>query len=279
MNRKQQKIKLLIDETRDKTPRRKTFGQRIVDLVVFCLIFGIIIATLVVFMNFAGMPAFTRHGNERILLDVTGLKWEEAKHLIMLEKFTPVRAKSIARDDVEPFTVLKQMPRPGSRVKLGRRVYLDISVPLQNVEFPDLKGKTMRSAQILLDEINIKVDSVSYGFSDLPREVIFWQSIEPDELIRPGSSVHIKISLGLSNWTVPETSGMSLQEARKKISDAGLRIGTVNYQERNDLLPNTVIYQSIPGNTVMTVPQPVDLIVSQLSEESNTENSEGGYDF
>ncbi len=77
------------------------------------------------------------------------------------------------------------MPLPGTRVKLGRRVYLDVSIPLENVTFPNLTGKTLRSAEILMQDNDLSIDSVSYGFSDLPREVIFWQSIEPGNLFVP----------------------------------------------------------------------------------------------
>ena len=269
MIRKKNKIKVLIEETRNPA-RKKKPRERIGNLFMFIAVFVLFSGIIALIVNFVVMPSFTRQGNERILLDVQGLTWEEARHLLLLEKFTPVRGKSIARDDMEPFRVIAQMPRPGSRVKLGRRVYLDISIPLENVSFPDLRGKTLRSARIIMDENNLVIDSVSYGFSDMPREVIYWQSTEPGESVRPGTGVHIKISLGLSNWTVPAVTNMSLQDAHKAINEAGLRIGTITYRDREDLLPNTVIYQSMPGSTVLSIPQPIDLVVSRYSEDENT---------
>ncbi len=267
------KLKVLIEKT--KHPRKKrTFKEKLRNFVVFVFIFMFLAAAAGLLINFVLMPKFTRQDHERILLDVEGLNWEEARHLLQLEKFTPVRGKSIPRNDIEPFRVVAQMPRPGSRVKLGRRVYLDISVPLENVVFPELRGKTLRSARILAEEKNLIIDSISYGFSDMPREVIYWQSVPPEESVRPGTKVHLKISLGLSNWTVPNVTNMSLQDAHKAINDAGLRIGTVTYQDRNDLLPNTVIYQSVPGTTDLSVPQPIDLVVSRYNEEEEVEEEE-----
>lgn len=257
--------------------RKKRSGEKkrpIRSLLIFVLIFSVASIIIALLINFIVMPAFTRKGQERTLLNVQGLTWEEARHLIELEKFTPVKGKSIPRDDIEPFRVVAQMPRPGTRVKLGRRVYLDISIPLENVTFPDLVGKTLRSAEILMEDNNLNIDSVSYGFSNMPREVIFWQSVEAGKSVRPGSGVHVKISLGLSNWEVPTVVNMSFENAYKAINDAGLRIGTVSYRDRNDLLPNTVIYQSVPGTTVLTVPQPIDLIVSRYNEELESETEE-----
>jgi eukaryotic-like serine/threonine-protein kinase len=267
MNKKK-KIKVLIEETRH-PDRKRPFRFKVRNLVIFFVVFIMVSGLVALAAHFLVMPAFTRQSEERILLDVEGLSWEEARHLLLLEKFTPVRGKSIPRDDVEPFRVISQMPRPGTRVKMGRRVYLDVSIPLENVVFPDLKGKTLRAAQILMQEKNLTIDSVSYGFSDMPREVIYWQSISAGESVRPGTQVHIKISLGLSSWTVPKVTNMSLQEAHKAINDAGLRIGTVTYRDRNDLLPNTVIYQSVPGATVLSTPQPVDLVVSRYNEKES----------
>lgn len=286
------KIKVLIEEARETTAvkepaepkplkrfkkkkeRKKGKKKPIRNLLVFVGIFAIACVLVALLFNYIVLPQFTRHGQERILLDVQGLSWEEARHLLELEKFTPVKGKSIARDDIEPFKVVAQMPRPGTRVKLGRRVYLDISIPLENVEFPDLVGKTLRSAEILMEDNNLNIDSVSYGFSDMPREVIYWQSIEAGASVRPGSGVHVMISLGLSNWEVPTVVNMSFEDAYKAINNAGLRIGTVSYRDRNDLLPNTVIYQSVPGTTVLTVPQPIDLIVSRYNEELESETEE-----
>jgi beta-lactam-binding protein with PASTA domain len=122
-----------------------------------------------------------------------------------------------------------------------------------------------------MQDNDLNVDSVSYGFSDMPREVIFWQSIEPGDFVRPGSGVHVKISLGLSNWEVPSVVNMSFEDAYKTINDAGLRLGTVSYRDRNDLLPNTVIYQSVPGTTILSNPQPIDLVVSRYNEELEVE--------
>ncbi len=266
MNRKKHKIKILIEET--KHPRKKkTFKERIHELLIFASVLFVMFAVLAVLFNYIILPRFVRQDQERILLDVKGLSWEEAKYLLLLEKFTPVRGKSIPRNDIEPFRVISQMPRPGTRVKLGRRVYLDVSIPLENVIIPDLTGKTLRGAEILLEDKNLDIDSVSYGFSNMSHEVIYWQSIPAGELIRPGSKVHVKISLGLSHWIVPTVINISLQDALQTINNAGLRIGTVSYRDRNDLLPNTVIYQSVPGTSVLTVPQPIDLVVSRYNEE------------
>ena len=272
MANKSDRIRILINETKGPGIKRKKRPKPFRSLLIFILTFAILCGIAAVLVNFVLMPKLTRHGQERILLNVEGLTWEEARHLLELEKFTPVRGKSIPKDDMEPFRVVAQQPRPGTRVKLSRRVYLDISVPLENVSFPELRGKTLRSVEILLQENNLIVDSVSYGFSDMPREVIYWQSVVPGKAVRPGTGVHVKISLGLDNWEVPNLINMSMSDAHKAINDAGLRIGTVSYRDRNDLLPNTVIYQSVPGTTVLSIPQPIDLVVSRYNSELENDN-------
>lgn len=269
MAKKNDRIRILINETKGPGIKRKR-GKPFFSFLIFSGIFILFCIIAAILLNWLIMPQFTRQGQERILLNVEGLSWEEARHLLELEKFTPMRGKSIPNDDIKPFTVIAQMPRPGTRVKLNRRVYLDISVPLENVQFPELRGKTLRTVEILLQEKSLKVDSVSYGFSDMPHEVIYWQSIDPGKSVRPGSGVHVKISLGLNNWDVPDLINLSMTDAHKSVNDAGLRIGTVSYRDRNDLLPNTVIYQSIPGNTVLNIPQPIDLVVSRYNAALET---------
>jgi hypothetical protein len=102
MGNKSDRIRILINETKGPGIKRKR-EKPIRSLLIFAGVFLLSCIIAAVLLNWVIMPKFTRQGQERILLNVEGLSWEEARYLLELENFTPMRGKSIPKDDMEPF--------------------------------------------------------------------------------------------------------------------------------------------------------------------------------
>jgi len=162
----------------------------------FLCVFFIISTISVLIINFIVMPAIENRGEERILLDVTNLSWEEAASLLKREGFIPMRGKMRPAYGKEPFTVLSQRPDAGSQVKMKRRVYLDLSTTGAKISFSNLIGHTLRSSRIILENQRMIIDTVYYRYSSKPRNVVFWQSVPADKKVFPGTKVKLKVSLG-----------------------------------------------------------------------------------
>ncbi|MEA1986742.1 MAG: PASTA domain-containing protein [Candidatus Marinimicrobia bacterium] len=241
--------------------------EKFIKTTLFLSVFFVVSIISVLIINFIVMPAIEKRGNERILLDVTGLSWEKASSLLRRENFIPMRGKMRMAWNKEPFTVLSQRPTAGSKVKMNRRVYLDVSTAGQKIPFPNLIGHTLRSSQITLENQRMVIDTFYYGYSNKPRNVVYWQSVKPGEKVLPQTSVQLKVSLGLSVWTVPDVVNLSKKEAIKKIKNAGLEIGTISEIERNELLENTVLSQSISAETKLYSRKTINLVISKFSSD------------
>jgi len=63
---------------------------------------------------------------------------------------------------------------------------------------------------------------------------------------------------------VPDVVGKSLEEATLHIRKAGLVPGTLSRQATDELLPSTVISQSLVAGTEVSRGDPVDLVISIL---------------
>ncbi|MEA3499958.1 MAG: PASTA domain-containing protein [Candidatus Marinimicrobia bacterium] len=231
----------------------------------FLCVFFIVSIISVLIINFIVMPAIENRGEERILLDVRDLSWEEAASLLKREGFIPMRGKMRPAYGKEPFTVLSQRPNAGSQVKMKRRVYLDLSTTGAKIPFSNLIGHTLRSSRIILENQRMVIDTVYYRYSSKPRNVVFWQSVPPDKKVFPGTKVKLKVSLGLSVWTVPDVIDMSKKDAINKIKRAGLEIGKITETVRNDLLENTVLSQSISPETELHSRKRINIVVSKFS--------------
>jgi beta-lactam-binding protein with PASTA domain len=78
--------------------------------------------------------------------------------------------------------------------------------------------------------------------------------------------LQITVSQGLPPdfFQVPQLFGMSMQNAKDLLTKARLKVGKISYQQNEDLVPYTVLDQSIAPGTVLNQTIQVDLVVSIL---------------
>ena len=86
-------------------------------------------------------------------------------------------------------------------------------------------------------------------------------------MIRRGSSVALEVSKGQNPniFTVPDVTGLSLEEAKTRITESGLTVGEVQYIQDRDLIPYTTLQQSVPAGSTLTEAKPIDLVVSVVN--------------
>ncbi len=241
---------------------------RVLKLFYFLIIFSIVSLGLVLVVNYFVLPAYVDQGQERILLTVSGLSWDEASSLLRREGFVPIRGETQARPDMPPFTVLDQQPKAGQKVKLGRRVYLTVSTAEKNFPIPDLIGKTLRGAQLLINENNLVLDTVLYEYSSRPKDVVIQQQPERGSRVSRNTGVQLRVSLGISPfYTVPDVVFSSEQSAIAAIQDAGLEVGNIIYEFSDDFTPYTVMSQSIDPGVEVREKKKINLVVSKLPEQ------------
>ena len=66
---------------------------------------------------------------------------------------------------------------------------------------------------------------------------------------------------GMKKITVPDVLGMSLEQAKLVVADAGLKLGKVTTEYSSSLVPNTVISQKPAVNAYVSPDQSVELTV------------------
>ena len=235
------------------------------NLLQYIFYTGLILGVIGIIMDFFVMPAYVRHGQVVILPDTQGMVMEDAAKLLESRGFIPIEKEPKITAAFEPGRVYEQNPRPFSRVKKGRRVYLTPTLEEQLLIVPDIIGLSQRNAKLKIDRSGFKIDSVFFDYSEKILEgAVIAQSLPPNIEAKRGTPIWLTVSLGgqPDHFRVPELRGKSLKRAKEMIAKAGLMDGKISYKLGEDLIPYTVLWQSVKPGTRLNKRLPVDLIVS-----------------
>ncbi|MBD3274101.1 MAG: PASTA domain-containing protein [Candidatus Marinimicrobia bacterium] len=245
--------------------------KKFIPILHYGLSFFIIGVVLLLLMDQVVMPMYVKHGQQITLPDVRKMEFEEAEQLLQSKGFEPVKSDMKYNADFEPNEIIDQQPAANSTVKSGRRVYLTVATEQAFIEMPNMKGNTYRGAMIQLSRIGLRLDTnqTQRVYSDeFPEGVVVWQSVKENALIRRGSEVQLRISMGQNpnQITVPNLINLSLEDARSILSDSRLSLGNVRYEVNEDLIPYTILEQSIDAGNTVRASQEINVIVSVLNE-------------
>jgi beta-lactam-binding protein with PASTA domain len=124
--------------------------------------FGIVFLLLFLFLQYIGFS--TNHGEEITVPNLSKLSVEAAE-----DKLDNADLEYVLLDttDYEPnypqFSVVKQDPLAGAKVKSGRKVYIKInSSGFSAVRIPDLIEQTLRQAEPSLKAIGLLIGEITY---------------------------------------------------------------------------------------------------------------------
>lgn len=212
------------------------------------------------------MPLITRHGSEFQLPDFADQRLTEAdlklqdldlSYVVSAEEYAPDKEKGL---------ILKQFPVAGTKVKAGRIVKFVISKGTRMVTIPQVAGKSVRQAMLDLETAGLLLGEISWAVSDtIPEKIVVFSYPAAGVEVPIGSAVNLMVNRGRATdyAFMPKLVGMPLDDARKLLEDKGLKVGLVTYKTNDNYLPETILEQSEPEGTELTLGTEVDLVVSE----------------
>jgi len=236
-------------------------------LTQYLLTFGVVSFVVVILFEYIIMPMYTRHNTGQYLMDVQGKTLEEAIAMIEAEDFRAIVSDTMYTNKVAEGIVVDQYPKPNMKVKTGRTVRLKISTSEKLVSIPNLIGQSLRSAELILQQAGLLVDTVYSEYNpEYPKGTIAWQYPKANDTMKKGFGIQVTVSKGLPPdfYQVPNVIGLSLNQAKEYLAKARLKVGKISYHEDQDLVPYTVLDQSISEGTVLDRAMNIDLVVSVL---------------
>jgi beta-lactam-binding protein with PASTA domain len=232
---------------------------------LFGLIFSGIIAVFL--FNYVILPIYINQKNIITIPSYEGLTIDESQALAEQNKIQITVVDTVYSNDLSPNLILEQFPKAGKKVKKGRIVKVKITQWNEKISIPDLVGKTLRSAQIELDQLGVEVDSVYYAFNaNFDKGLVSWQYPTPKDSLRKGFGIRLEVSQGsnpIDLVPVPDLQGLFLSEAVEKISESNLITGKIKFIKNERFLPKTVFNQNPPSNTKVERGTKIDLIINE----------------
>jgi serine/threonine-protein kinase len=247
---------------------KETWWAKILVAFIAITIFAIIMDKIV-------MPLYVQLGDEVDLPDVIEMPIAEAQAVLIEQGFQVVIRDSLYDAHHPEGIVIEQNPYPYAVVKVGRRVYLTVSIGEKPIIMPNLFGVSPREAELILDTHDLKLGSKNYYYSERYHEgTVMGQSYPQGQEIISGSRIDIIISLGqLSvDMVVPDLVGKSLHEARERLRAVKLKIADIEWEERDNILPETIISQSLPAGQSISPVETISLVVSKELESDGKED-------
>lgn len=242
------------------------FWKVIVPSALILCIMGIFIGIMIV--DHFVMPNIVGVNRDMVVVPgITGMSYEQARQrFFQVGLLTEIRGREYD-DKVPADAVISQLPETGSKVKKGRKIAVTVSKGKEIGVIPDVRNLSERQARIELKKHGFSIGKVKKVYNDeKPIDVVV------DAFPQSGTTIsrEIEVDLIISKGTKPTSAeapnlvGESLTEAKKRIEESGLKLGSINYQNNKSLLPGTIVSQSVAPGANVPLESSIDIVVSVI---------------
>ena len=131
------------------------------------------------------------------------------------------------------------------------------------VDVPNVVGKQVSVAKNLLEDKHLRVSTSEVTNTDVPAGQVISQSPGAGEKVKEQRTIHLVVSKGVGDITVPDLSGMTVEQARQRLKDLGLVVGKITQGSVEGKPDNTIVAQSPSGDSKVSKGTTVDLVVNK----------------
>jgi serine/threonine-protein kinase len=171
--------------------------------------------------------------------------------------------KAYENSDQPVDQVLRQDPGAGEEAEEGSTVTITLSQGVEQVEVPDVTGKTVDEASQILTQDGFVPNPVAVENNDVEEGRVINTDPPAGTEAGKGATVTINYSQGPSTIAIPDVKGQSESDARNALSGAGFT-GTIQAQQEpsNDIKQGQVTRTDPPAGTEAAADATITLFVS-----------------
>ncbi len=161
--------------------------------------------------------------------------------------------------------VIKQTPEGGKKVPENTEIKLVVSLGKgdKKIKVPDVLNLTEEEAEEMLTDAKLSVE-VKYEFHDsIPEGKVITTSPKAGAEVKEGSKVTVMVSKGTQDSTVPKLTGLTEEQAKGALSEAGLRCGSVTEEYSDKYEKGLVISQSEEAGKKLEKDSAVNIVISK----------------
>lgn len=161
--------------------------------------------------------------------------------------------------------IISQDPAAGRKVRKERTILAVVSLGPELVDVPELKGKTLREARILLSNSRLRLGKVVYKEEKVGEpEQILEQKPGGGEKVAKGRAVDLQVQKGSSSATtrMPNWEGQPVYRMEDMLMGAHLQLGSVVWVFSDFVPRGEVVGQMPPKDQLVAYNSDVELQVS-----------------
>ncbi|MET9824340.1 Stk1 family PASTA domain-containing Ser/Thr kinase [Streptomyces sp. NPDC006349] len=148
-------------------------------------------------------------------------------------------------EDQPKGNICAQDPAKGTKVDKQTNVNLVVSTGAPKVEVPDVEGLAFSEAEAALKDKGFEVEKQSEESNQTP-DTVLSQNPKSGASKEKGATVTLTVAKETSQVTVPDLSGMSPEDAKKRLEEQGLTLGSQEQAESTAQAEGT-IFEQTPG--------------------------------
>jgi len=183
------------------------------------------------------LKVYTKHGQEIEVPDLLDLHVDQLPSLLATYQLQHVVVDSSYLKGKPAQLVYDQDPKPGSKVKEGRSIYVSItSSNTPKVLVPELVDLSLRKATIDLKNLGLELGTLIMR-PDIANNVVLemqrnGKKILAGKEIPKGSAIDLVVGIYNvdSMVSVPNLVGLTIEEARFYLSENALYLGMIQYE-------------------------------------------------
>lgn len=213
--------------------------------IILLLSAGIVLGFFYIYL-----PSATNHGQTVEVPSLEGMNLNDLEVFLEKKNLRFQVSDCTFVKDKKPLTILSQYPKPGTKVKENRRIYISIAAQSPpKVKMPNLIDASLKNAQLVLQSYDLQLGKVKMVPHFAKNAVLkqYWgtHEINAGESLPKGSIINLVIGDGLSNSKVPMPNlvGINFSEAGGILEALELGLGSVVYDPDSEEDEGTIIKQ------------------------------------
>jgi serine/threonine-protein kinase len=237
---------------------------------LFLAAFAFTVFGVLVFNQLMGI--MVKQKKEVMVPDLTGKTVAQALEILSNLDLYIKKAGEQYNENIPEGSIISQEPLPASVVKEGKIIKVIVSSGGQVIFVPQLVGKSLREAKILLRQAGLVLGEETGSYSkEIKKDFVVAQDPSPEEIVPRGSMINLVVSLGPAREAeVPlmvNLLGQNIRTARKILEDMNLSLGEIAETVNDSVPEGTILKQEPPSDEIIDENTVVKVTVAKKSEQ------------
>ncbi len=205
-------------------------------------------------------PAATSKGGYHEVPSLIGLNTKSATDLLRSRNLRMVVKSERADNVFEKGFIVEQEPLAASELTAGEQVSVVVSSGPSNTTVPEIVGLPLEEAQKRLTKIGFKVGQITQG-GEGTAGTITQSTPAPGTTVEKNAEISLVVAP--EGVAVPVLLGVRTGAAKRKIKEAGLKVGKIRWRYNEHKPANLVLAQNPSPGTKVAPGSAVNLVLNE----------------